>query len=61
MIKINNDRCGGCGHCSFIRFSLPLVRSEPGADFYENPGEEDRRYVENIIMECPAAAITIEP
>ena len=60
MIKIDNERCCGCGHCQFVRMTLPLVRSEESVDFYEDPRPEDRQFVENIIMECWSAAISFD-
>ena len=43
MIKINNDLCCGCGHCQFIRFTLPLVKTVGRVDYYEDPRPEDRQ------------------
>lgn len=60
MIKINNDLCCGCGHCQFIRFTLPLVKTVEHVDYYEDPRPEDRKFVENIVMECWASAMSIE-
>ena len=60
MIKINNDLCCGCGHCQFIRFTLPLVKTVGRVDYYEAPRPEDRKFVENIVMECWASAMSIE-
>lgn len=60
MIKIDNNLCCGCGHCSWIRFGLPLVKTVDGVEYHEDPRPEDRNFVENMIMECWASAITIE-
>lgn len=60
VIKIDNNRCCCCGHCQFIRMVLPLVKSIDGVDYYEDPRPEDEKFVENMVMECWANAISIE-
>ena len=60
MIKIDNSLCCCCGHCQFIRMALPLVKSIDSVDYYEDPRPEDRNFVEKIIMECWASAISLE-
>lgn len=60
VIRIDNNRCCGCGHCQFIRTVLPLLRSIDGVDYYEDPRPEDQKFVENMIAECWASAISIE-
>lgn len=60
MIKINNNLCCCCGHCQAIRFGLPLIKVVDGIEYHEDPRPEDRKFVENIIMECWSSAISIE-
>ena len=60
MIKIDNNLCCGCGHCQFIRFTLPLVKTIDDVEYHEDPRPEDRNFVDNIIMECWASAISKE-
>ena len=58
MIKINNNLCCGCGHCSWIRFGLPLIKTIDGIEYHEDPRPEDTNFVENLIMECWSSAIS---
>ena len=60
MIKINNNLCCGCGHCSWIRFGLPLIKTADGVEYHEDPRPEDRSFVENLITECWSSAITVK-
>lgn len=59
MICIHNDRCCCCGHCQFIRFSLPLVKTVGDLEYHEDPRPEDMKFVENIAMECQCSAIEV--
>ncbi len=57
MIRIDNERCCGCGHCQSIRMTLPLVKSVDLVDYHEDPRPEDRDFVEKIMLECWSQAI----
>lgn len=58
MIKINTEQCCCCGACQSIRFTLPLIKSTGGCLYYEDPRPEDRAFVEKVILDCWASAIS---
>ena len=58
MIKIKNDQCCCCGACQSLRFSMPVIKTIDGCDYYEDPRPEDREFVSKIMADCWSQAIT---
>ena len=61
MIRIDNDRCCCCGHCQFIRMTLPVVKSVNGVDYFEDPRPEDIPYIQKMVSECWTGALEMDP
>jgi ferredoxin len=59
MIRIDRNRCVGCGHCEFVRMNLPRTKIEEGVEYYEDPCLEDRQIVENAISDCWGRCVEI--